>query len=505
MSSLLAAVTLFAVTGSFALPVHQNGSHPCNTIDHGYQCEPEISHLWGQYSPYFSVPSEISPAIPPQCKVTFAQVLARHGARYPTSKKTALYNATIAKIHSQAESYAPEVAFLEDYEYGLGADDLTDLGREQMLYLGVNFYERYADLINGSENHTPFIRASDSQRVVESAGLFAQGFHHAATKGGHHNAIPPSRSTFPSQLPYPILTIPENNQTNNTLDHGTCTIFETQAPYNTMADAAQETFLQTFIAPIQTRLNTALPDTNLTSTETIYLLDLCAFETVASCPSQPSPFCPLFSMPEFHSYNYYRTLGKHFHYGTGNPLGPTQGLGFARELLARLTTQPITSIGRDGAVNTTLDTAPSTFPLDRALYADFSHDSTMASILAALGLYRPVPATAGKGEAEAEEQRPPVLPDSTIVPAEQAEGYSNAWTVPFGARVYFEKLLCDDFGRRIDNDASEPEEAVRVVVNDRVLPLGFCGGDWLGRCGLGAFGEGMGFVREGGGWEGCFS
>ena len=59
-------------------------SKSCDSIFQGYQCEPEISHYWGQYSPFYSVPSEISADIPRGCSVTFAQVLSRHGARDPT-------------------------------------------------------------------------------------------------------------------------------------------------------------------------------------------------------------------------------------------------------------------------------------------------------------------------------------------------------------------------------------------------------------------------------------
>jgi hypothetical protein len=59
-------------------------SKSCDTIFQGYQCEPEISHYWGQYSPFYSVPSEISADVPRGCSVTFAQVLSRHGARDPT-------------------------------------------------------------------------------------------------------------------------------------------------------------------------------------------------------------------------------------------------------------------------------------------------------------------------------------------------------------------------------------------------------------------------------------
>lgn len=74
------------------------------------------------------------------------------------------------------------------------------------------------------------------------------------------------------------------------------------------------------------------------------------------------------------------------------------------------------------------------------------------------------------------------------------KGYSASWTVPFAARAYFEKMSCVGAG----------EELVRVVVNDRVVPLEICGGDELGRCGLSSFVESLSFAREGGDWGECF-
>lgn len=103
----------------------------------------------------------------------------------------------------------------------------------------------------------------------------------------------------------------------------------------------------------------------------------------------------------------------------------------------------------------------------------------MTSIFAALGLYN---STA------------PLL-NNTIEDTTETKGYSAAWTVPFAARAYFEKMSCTGMD----------EELVRVVVNDRVLPLETCGGDELGRCRLSSFVKSLGFARSGGDWAQCFS
>jgi hypothetical protein len=43
-----------------------------------------------------------------------------------------------------------------------------------------------------------------------------------------------------------------------------------------------------------------------------------------------------------------------------------------------------------------------------------------------------------------------------------------------------------------------------VIVNDRVLPLTQCGGDYLGRCTLSKFVDSLGFARSDGEWDQCF-
>ena len=104
--------------------------------------------------------------------------------------------------------------------------------------------------------------------------------------------------------------------------------------------------------------------------------------------------------------------------------------------------------------------------------------SDMTAIFSALGLYNST--------------QP--LSNHTLTSPGQNHGYSSSWTVPFGARAYFEKMQCNGIG----------EEFVRVLVNDRVLPLSSCGGDSSGRCTLAAFVNSLSFAAEGGKWDECF-
>ncbi|KAF2124685.1 acid phosphatase [Dothidotthia symphoricarpi CBS 119687] len=438
----------------FAVTTVSNTSSSCDTVDHGYTCSPETSRFWGQYSPWFAVPSEIDVAPPEGCAVTFANVLSRHGGRDPTASKTATYALLIATIKNTSTAYPNEYAFLKDYKYTLGADDLTEAGRQEMQNSGVHFFRRYSTLVT---QHTPFVRASGQARVVESAENWLKGI--AQSLGEDSKDVD--------------VTIGEGSTYNNTLSHDICTAFES-GPVHTINDKAKQTWVAQFVPSIQRRVNSQL-GTNLTTSSIISLMDMCPYETIADASAKVSDFCHLFTNMEWHQYDYYQTLDKWYGYGNGNPLGPTQGVGYVNELLARLTNKPVED---STTTNRTLDSNPATFPLNRTVYADFSHDNDITGVLAALGLYNTTEN----------------LSNSTMQGTNETHGYSAAWTVPFASRMYVEKLQCTDM----------TEESVRIIVNDRVMPLEFCDGDEYGRCGLSKFVESQSFARSGGFWSECW-
>ncbi|KAL7627517.1 hypothetical protein AAE478_001710 [Parahypoxylon ruwenzoriense] len=408
------------------------------------------------------LPSKISPSTPKDCKVTFAQLLARHGARDPTAHKSLTYAAVIDRIHHTVTDYGSDVRFIKDYQYTLGADQLTLLGQRQMIESGFKFYKRYQGL---TSTNSPFVRASGQERVVESAKKWTRGFHEAR--------LADKSSGVPDKYPYDILIIPEGDGLNNTLSPDLCPAFEDSRHDD---NGHQDFWADQYVPPLTERLNKYLPGANLTDEETIYMMDLCPFNTVADEKGKLSRFCDLFTVEEWHNYDYYQSLGKWYDFGNGSPLGPTQGVGFVNELLARLTGRPVAD---HTTTNSTLDGSNSTFPLDKALYADFSHDNDMMGIFAAFGLYN---------------QTDP-LPKDRRISAQEAKGFSASWVVPFAARLYVEKMAC----------GGSDEEFVRILVNDRVIPLQNCDADELGRCTLSSFVESQGFAKNGGHWEKCFA
>ncbi|KAF3072426.1 3-phytase A [Trichoderma lentiforme] len=450
----LGGMALFAILLTMVSLGRAKSQSACEAVGN---CTADVSHIWGQYSPVFSVPSTIDASTPSGCNVTFAQILSRHGARAPTQKKSDFYRDMIVRIQSNVKDYGKGYEFLEDYDYHLGADDLTLFGEQQMVDSGIAFFQRYQDL---ATKFDPFVRASGSDRVVLSAQRFVEGYYKAQDR----NASSPVKS---------ILVLPEKEGFNNTLNHGSCPAFE-EGPSSELVATYQKVWLGAFGPAITKRLNSKLPGANLTLTETIFMMDLCPFNTVANTSLVASDFCRLFSMDEWASYDYFQALDKWYGYGKGNPLGPSQGVGFGNELIARLTGTPVDD---DTTTNSTLDSSPETFPLNSKLYADFSHDNTMSSIFAALGLFNSTME----------------LPLKYKLSPRRLHGFSASWVVPFGARMYLEKMQC--------SDASE--ELVRVILNDRVVPLRTCNSDRLGRCKLSGFIDSLKFVRSGGLWNEC--
>jgi len=376
-----------------------------------------------------------------------------------------MYRAIIAKIHLLTTSYGPGYEFIRDYNYTLGADQLTPFGEQQLVHSGRSFFSRYSSLARRSQ---PFIRASGQDRVVHSAEKWVEGFHQALLDGSFPN---------PPRLPYPMVIVPERPGANNTLSNKLCTAF-TSGTYSRVGEEAASTWLEIFAPPIVDRLNKHLIGANLTTTDIPLIMDLCPFETVASQYGYTlSPFCNLFDANEWSSYDYYQSLGKWYGYGPGNALGPTQGVGWVNELLARLTERPVED---NTSTNRTLDGSDEYFPLGRGLYADFSHDNEMMSVLGALGVYEGVR-----------------MPNVTKSGPTRNGGFSSSWAVPFAARVYVEKMKCS-------RSSGDGEELVRILVNDRVVPVKGCPSDDLGRCPLSKFVESMEFSRQGGRWDLCF-
>ncbi|KAL1717371.1 histidine phosphatase superfamily [Schizophyllum commune] len=424
----LVVASLFVVSRANVLPAHRVGFFRAHLIQRA-----PLNETWGQYSPYF--PSGSYSAPPDGCEVDQVSSIQRHGARYPTGGATERIQAALAQFANVTEYNDKKIAFVADYEYDLGVSHLIAFGARQSYEAGEEVYERYSDLVsNGS---IPFVRASGSERVIDTATNWTAGF--SAASNGAYN---------------PVLNLIISEELNDTLDDAMC-------PNVGDSDAQTDEWTTIYAAPIAERLNNNAVGANLSTTNVYNLMSLCPFDTLAN--ETPSPFCDLFTEDEFDGFAYVGDLDKYYGTGYGQELGPVQGVGYINELIARLTGQPVQDSTQ---TNHTLDSSNDTFPLDRTVYADFSHDNQMVAIYSAMGLFTQAAAL------------DPSNPDP-------ARTWRASNLVPFSARMVTERLSCDG------------EAYVRVLVNDALQPLEFCGnGD--GRCTLDAFVESQSYARNNG-------
>ncbi|PIL37573.1 hypothetical protein GSI_01267 [Ganoderma sinense ZZ0214-1] len=448
MKALLMFITLTCVSFAHATlssPVSTRANHKANKEVPSLGVPKSVQETWAMFSPYYPAATYVKP--PKGCSVDQVHILQRHGARYPTSGVGKRIKAAIKKLQSVNQYTDSKLDFLKNYTYVLHKNTLVPFGAAQSFESGEEAFKRYGSLV--SKKNQPFVRASSSSRCVDSATNWTAGFSDAS---GHGK--------------WPVLSLILSESANDTLDNAMCKNAGSANP-----QAKQ--WLASFAAPITAHLNAAAPGANLTDKDTDSLLAMCSLDTVAQ--EKASPFCALYEeLNGGPGFAYLADLDKYYGTGYGQALGRVQGVGYVNELLARLTGQPVQDRTQ---TNTTLDGSQATFPLGRGMYADFSHDNQLIAIYAAMGLFPQAKAL------------DPTKPD--------AGRTWQAWKmVPFSARMVTERLKC-----------SGGKESVRVLVNDAVMPLEFCGAKGDGVCTLDAFVESQAYARNNGDgdWEKCFA
>ncbi|GAB1525295.1 hypothetical protein RhiTH_008453 [Rhizoctonia solani] len=431
-----------------------------------YQLDPElISHL-GPYGPRRAVSSQISSEIPEGCSVSMISILQRHGARYPTGDgEGARIDAALDKLSRVTNTTDPSLEFVLGFKYPYVADQMVSLGQRQMYVSGQIIAQKYASL-----GPKIFVRSTAEERIAESAGWWEQGF-----KGDPFD-VPVSG------LPHPAVAMPVSDKFNNTLDVQTCPAAKALNP--PLGDTASAEWLTTFAPPITKRLNDRLLGANLTDRDVFSLMNLCGFDSAAKNGTS-SPWCGVFSLDEWKSYEYYHDLEKYWSKSYGSAYARSLGAGWVNELLSRLTGTPVQD---STSTNRTLDSSHKTFPIGSCaprIFADFSSDNNIVTILSSLGILRDsVP-----------------LPSAGPIPSHKDQQFVVSRMVPFGGLTLVEKLTCS--GPHLNGDH------VRIIINDAVVSLDSlpeCVGSEKinGLCPLDQFVHSQAYARAGGNFTACF-
>ncbi|KOS15215.1 3-phytase a precursor [Malassezia pachydermatis] len=156
--------------------------------------------------------------------------------------------------------------------------------------------------------------------------------------------------------------------------------------------------------------------------------------------------CPNMNLDSFYieweNYEYDIDLQFQGDYGFMNPAGKAQGVGWVVEFLDRLTKSQFK--GPVTGQNTTLDGNTTYFPSMQPLYADFTHDDIIHSVLTSLNVT----------------QISDFLPTTKPDPKRR---YRSSRVTPFAARLVWEVMDCQE------NNATT--SYIRGKINEAVIPL----------------------------------
>lgn len=292
-------------------------------------------------------------------------LLYRHGARYPTSGAgpstfaQKLVNAT----KNGTVSFSGDLAFLNTWQYKIGAELLTPFGRGQNFMLGVAYRELYGHLLDNftAAGQIPVFRTQSQDRMVKTAENFAAGFF----------GVP----EYMDQVSIEIL-VETPGLNNSGAAYDICNNSNVAARGSIGSTVATRFATNAFNQTIA-RLQSQASGVTFTPSDAISMLQLCSYETVALGYSS---FCSLFTQADFLNYEYYYDLSFYYNNGPGSPVSAAQGKGFLDEWLARFTQQYPQA---NSALNETFDNTSTYFPLNQSIYADATHEVIVLDALMA--------------------------------------------------------------------------------------------------------------------------
>ncbi|KAG0144274.1 hypothetical protein CROQUDRAFT_660242 [Cronartium quercuum f. sp. fusiforme G11] len=421
-------------------PLHQTQqTNQTERVDSNEVSRPPI-YEWGNLSPMYSLPPQTfsiqhGPGILGGCKVEQVHLVHRHGARYPTGGTSLpAFGRRIQAAQTNHQLHAKgALEFLNQWNYQLGAEVLTPFGRSQMFQLGVSYRQRYGSLLEKMAGRLPVFRTTTQDRMYKSAINFAAGFFGIPSDNEYHQSI-----------------LIENKGFNNSLAPYYVCPNSVKPGIGDLGSKISDKWVDIYLQPAVQRLNKLVEPFKFNTSDLYTMQQLCSYETVAFGTSK---FCTLFTQKEWLDYAYANDLNFWYSFSFGNPTSAALGLGYAQELLARLSGQrlPLST----SSVNTTLYNNPHTFPLDQSIYVDATHDIVLSSIVVALNLT----SLASGGPLPTQHRDP-------------HRSFRVEQIAPFGAQIATQVLSCPVNGTS--------QNFVRIILNDAVVPLnglGNCGSD----------------------------
>ena len=382
----------------------------------------DIFRNLGQVSPYrpandlFNSTNKYA-NVPDHCEIKQVHILHRHGARYPTGGSSGGEYQFGDKVRNATKEgklkASGDLEFLMHWNYSLGTEVLTHVGAQELFDSGVKHYYQYAKLLENLTDHKPVIRTTSQSRMLDSARYWTLGFF---------------GWDAPSKMHLEVIT--EDKSQNNTL-----------APNCVSSNTTEvaKWWEKEYTVAIADRLNAMVEGIKIEPSDVYYMQTLCGYETVSLGYSH---FCSIFTKEEWQQHEY--DVDLQFMSGSGlmSPNAKATGIGYVLEFLDRVTKQKFH--GPQTTQNSTLDEQEAYYPVDQPLYADFTHDTVITSILTAFNFTQVL------------QVLDPTNPDDNRT-------YRASRVTPFGARLVFEVLDC--------NQDQNSTQYIRAKLNEAVVPL----------------------------------
>ncbi|KAK5725798.1 hypothetical protein LTR15_003988 [Elasticomyces elasticus] len=430
----------------------------------------DIRYHMGGNSPWIpKINGTIAGGIDPPlgCRIDQVHVMARHAERYPTTLSGIRMLELFQHIQHANVTLQGDLAFSNDWNFFMrDLEHLENLvatgpnaGTLEAFETGVKLRTRYEHLLEEAvaRNQTNFW-ASDSKRVLETAGYFGAGFFGLDWKNlARLHVVPESE-----------------DRGGDTLTPGrTCFKYSNNADGHGHAYGVRmwSQWRESYMFAIIERLSRVNPGITLSENEVYSMQELCGFELIAKGSSK---WCNVFTHDEWEQFEYARDVLHYYRTGPGNPYSTTMGW---------LWLNATASLLRKGAE----EAGP--------LFFTFVHDGDIIPMFTALGLY--------------EDDDLPVSRMSTN------RTFRTSDIVPMGGRIIFERLACPAAQACWNKaelgypnmvfcepyDAAKEDNFVRINVNDGIVALPGCNSGPGSSCPLAEF---MQRVKERGEQAGSF-
>ncbi|KAK2595467.1 hypothetical protein QQS21_006807 [Conoideocrella luteorostrata] len=460
---------------------------------------PKIYRSWGELSIYADNPESSFGVqyvgLPDGCQVESVSTLQRHAQRFPEGNDGVVTGHFAQKVSNftkanGGEKFTGPLQFLNSYVYVMdGTGLLTGYGAGTEFEAGVSFWNRYGRTLynaataqlqyspvfagNGSSRPKMTLRTTGQSRIENSQINWALGFF-----GPSFNSTP-DPSLVHWESPFNVTIIPEGGTENNTLASYDSCFNDNSAENGNILASHQDAYERIYLRSAVHRLQGYAPSGFKFDYKDAYVMQMiCAYEYAFIGASE---FCSLFTEEEWAGFENVLDILFYYGYSFGNPTGRAQGIGYVQELVARINHEYITS--SSSSVNSTLDNNAKDFPLGQQIYADFSHDDIIVSVLTAMSIdYFKDPPTLQK------------------FPPSSNRHFTVSKLTPFGANLITEVIGCGasdpepvEHSRifysptQYGYDASNSSHKfVRMRLNNAILPLntirgGKCGNSTSGR------------------------